>query len=183
VTRFLNWAKDEALFVIALVLYVWAFVVAPDRAVDALGVAARAFVGVLPIITAVFAAIGLFNVWVDRKRIAAALGKGGGMKAIVLASLAGTVLIGPVYVIFPLLKSVREHGARWAIIGAVLAAWAVKVPMIPMEIGMLGWRFSVSRIVFVALAAIPIGFLLEWVMELTARESVRDEAHTKDGLA
>lgn len=175
--RVLEWMGHEALFVLAVLLYVWAFVVSPTRAVDALQSGAQALVGVLPIIAAVFAALGLFNVWVDKKKIAAVLGKGSGVKAIAIASIAGTMLVGPVYVIFPLMKAVREHGARWAVIGAVLAAWAVKVPMIPMEIAMLGWRFSMSRTVLVALAAIPIGYLLEWVMEIGAR---RSERHTED---
>lgn len=162
--RALEWARNEMLFVLAAALYIWAFAAAPEKAVQALVVGWRTFLGILPIIAAVFAALGLFHVWVDKKKIAAVLGKGGGIKAVAIASLAGTVLVGPVYVIFPLLKAVREHGARWAVIGAVLAAWAVKVPMVPMEIGMLGLRFSVARIVLVALAAIPIGYLLEWVM-------------------
>lgn len=164
--RAIEWVKDEILFVLAVALYAWAFVVSPGRAMQALQVGARQFVAVLPIIMAVFIALGIFNAWVDKKRIASALGKESGFKGIVVASLAGTVLIGPVYVVFPLLKSVREHGARWAVVGAVLAAWAVKVPMIPMEISMLGWRFSVARVVLVALAAIPIGLLLEWLIEL-----------------
>ncbi len=162
--RLLEWMRDELLFVLSVVLYVWAFAVAPDKALQALAVGWRAFLGILPIIAAVFTALGLFNVWVDKKKIAAVLGRGGGIKAVAIASLAGTILVGPVYVIFPLLKAVREHGARWAVIGAVLAAWAVKVPMVPMEIGMLGLRFSAARIALVALAAIPIGYLLEWVM-------------------
>lgn len=166
--KLLEWMRDELLFVLAVVLYVWALVVAPDKALQALAVGWRTFLGILPIITAVFAALGLFNVWVDKKKIAAVLGKGGGIKAVAMASLAGTILVGPVYVIFPLLKAVREHGARWAVLGAVLAAWAVKVPM---EIGMLGLRFSVSRIVLVTLAAVPIGYLLEWVMGLGADET------------
>lgn len=153
------------LFVLAVVLYAWAFAVSPDKAIQALFVGWQTLVGVLPIIVAVFAALGLFNVWVDKKEIARVLGKDGGLKTVAMASLTGTVLVGPVYVIFPLLKAVREHGARWAVIGAVLTAWAVKVPMLPLEIGLLGWRFSVARVVFVALAALPIGYLLEWIMD------------------
>jgi membrane protein YqaA with SNARE-associated domain len=42
-----------------------------------------------------------------------------------------------------------------------------------MEIGMLGLRFSVARIVLVALAAVPIGYLLEWVMGIGADETRR----------
>lgn len=164
--RVAAWLRDEMLLVLAVALYGWAFVVSPDRALEALEVAGQTFRGVLPIITAVFAAIGLFNVWVDKKKVAAALGKGSGFRAIAIASLVGTILVGPVYVVFPLMKTVRDHGARWAVVGAVLAAWAVKIPMVPMEVGMLGWRFSLSRIAFVAIAAIPIGLLLEWIMEL-----------------
>ncbi|MHB9003481.1 MAG: permease, partial [Coriobacteriia bacterium] len=170
--RVLGWMRDEALFVVAAGLYIWALIVSPDKALQALAVAGQTLLGVLPIIAAVFAALGLFNVWVDKKRIAALLGRGGGLKAVVVASLAGTILVGPVYVIFPLMKAVREHGARWAVVGAVLAAWAVKVPMIPMEIGMLGWRFSVARIVFVALAAVPLGYLLEWIMDVGRNEAI-----------
>lgn len=174
--RVIERMRGEALFVLAVVLYAWAFVASPARALDALTAGVRVFVGVLPIVIAVFAGLGLFNVWVDKKRIANALGKEGGFKAIVLAGLAGTVLVGPVYVIFPLMKAVREHGARWAVIGAVLAAWAVKVPMIPMEVGMLGLRFSLSRIVLVTMAAIPIGLALEWIMEPGRKASAAAEA-------
>ncbi|MHB8926013.1 MAG: hypothetical protein ACYC5I_12075 [Coriobacteriia bacterium] len=164
--RMLTWMQNEALFVLALVLYAWALIASPEKTGAAVMAGTRTFLNTLPIIAAVFLALGLFNVWVDKKKIAGALGKGSGLWSIVLASLAGTVLVGPVYVIFPLMKAVREHGARWAVLGAVLAAWAVKIPMVPMEMGMLGVKFSVLRIVFVALAAIPIGLLLEWIMEL-----------------
>lgn len=169
--RVLEWAKDQALLVVALVLYAWGFVASPERALEALLVGLHTFVGVLPIIAAVFAALGLFNVWVDKKQIAALLGKGSGIKAVVVASLVGTVLVGPVYVIFPLMKAVHERGARWAVVGAVLTAWAVKVTMVPMEIGMLGWRFSLLRIGLVILSAVPIGYLLEWIVERGAHKS------------
>lgn len=156
--------QNEALFVLAIILYTWAVIVSPGKTAQALISGAATLLNTLPIIVAVFLALGLFNVWVDKKKVAGALGKGSGLKSMVLASLAGTILVGPVYVIFPLMKAVREHGARWAVIGAVLAAWAVKIPMVPMEMSMLGVKFSVMRIALVAVAAIPIGLLLEWIM-------------------
>ncbi len=160
-----EWLRDESLLVLAAVLYGWAFTAAPGKALSALAAGGRAFLGVLPIVTAVFATLGLFNVWVDRRKVAAELGKDSGFLAIALASLAGTIIVGPVYVIFPLMKALREHGARWAVIGTVLAAWAVKIPMVPMEMAMLGIRFSLARIVLVIVAAIPIGLLLEFIMD------------------
>lgn len=173
--------KNEALVVLALVLYASAFATAPTRAIEAAQAGVHALLGVLPIIAAVFAALGLFNVWVDKKKIAAALGRGSGIKAVALASLAGTILVGPVYVIFPLMKAMREHGVRWAVIGAVLAAWAVKIPMIPMEIGMLGLEFSLARVTLVALAAVPIGYLLEWVMERAENRELAADGSSQGG--
>lgn len=166
--RILKVAASEFLVVIVVGLYAVAFFRDPARAGDAVAASVRAFIGVAPIIAAVFAALGLFGVWVDKKTVAERLGEGSGLGTLILAALFGTVLVGPVYVIFPLLKAVREHGARWAVIGAVLTAWAVKIPMVPLEIGMLGLRFSLSRLTLVALSAIPIGLLLELAMRRRA---------------
>ncbi|MBE0417126.1 MAG: hypothetical protein IBX63_05130 [Coriobacteriia bacterium] len=171
--RVLEFAKSESLLVLTVVLFATAFVLAPGRAVQAARIGAGVFLGVLPIIVAVFAALGLFNVWIDKKAVARRLGEGSGIGTIVIASLFGTILVGPVYVVFPLLKAVREHGARWAIVGAVLTAWAVKIPMVPLEIGFLGLRFSLSRSILVAVSAIPLGLLLEYVMRIRTGEASR----------
>lgn len=169
--RALKMAASEFLLVIVAVLYGFAFFRDPARAGEAAIASARTFFGVLPIIVAVFGALGLFGVWVNKKAVAERLGEGSGLGTLVLAALFGTVLVGPVYVVFPLLKAVREHGARWAVIGAVLTAWAVKIPMVPLEIGMLGLRFSLSRSLLVALSAIPLGLLLEAAMRGSERHT------------
>ncbi len=169
--RIAIWVKSEMLLVFVAALYGWALIASPERTMVALSTSARTFLGVLPIIVAVFAALGLFNVWVDKKKIAERLGEGSGFGTLVLASLFGTILVGPVYVVFPLLKAVREHGARWAIVGALLTAWAVKIPMIPLEIGFLGVKFSLARSVLVMVSAIPLGLLLEYLMKLASRRA------------
>ncbi len=146
-------------------LYAWAFAAAPERAWQALLVGARIFASVGLIIVAVFGLAGLIQVWLDRERVTRLLGREGGIRALLLAALFGTLLIGPSYVIFPLLKTVREQGARWAVLGIVLAAWAVKIPMIPLEMEFLGWRFSLSRSLLTLAFAFPIGLLLEAALE------------------
>jgi len=150
-------------------LYLWALAVDPARTWQAVQVSSALFASVAMIIVAVFGLAGLIQVWLDRERVARLLGREGGIRALLLAALFGTLLIGPSYVIFPLLKTVREQGARWAVLGIVLAAWAVKIPMLPLEMEFLGWRFSLARSLLTLLFAFPIGLLLEFAMEYRRR--------------
>ena len=115
-------------------------------------------------VVAVMGLVGLVQVWISPDAVSRLLGKEGGVKALFIATLCGTLLIGPPYVIFPLLMTMRRHGARWAVVTIVLAAYAVKLPMIPLEVGFLGWPFSLGRSFLTLLFAIPTGLLVERMM-------------------
>lgn len=150
-------------------LYGWAFAAAPQKALAALSGSAATFASVLPIVIAVFGLVGLVQEWLSREFVAGMLGREGGVRALVLAALSGTVLIGPAYVIFPLLMTIHRQGARWAVVATVLAAYAVKIPMIPLEVEFLGWSFSAGRALLTIALAIPIGLAVEAIMERRPR--------------
>ncbi len=158
--------RREVLLVAVAGLYLWAFVADSEGAVRALASGGRVFLSVVLIIVSVFGILGLFQVWVDKKKVAAHLGERAGLGTITLGAAFGTVLVGPVYVIFPLLFAIRAHGARWAVVTAILTAWAVKIPMVPLEVQFLGWRFSLARTVLTFIGAVVMGFLVEWLMTL-----------------
>lgn len=146
-------------------LYLWAFVAAPQRAGQALAIGATTFTSVLLLIVAVFGLVGLLQVWISRELIVRLLGREGGIKGLLIAALCGTLLIGPSYIIFPLLMSIKKQGARWAVVAIVLTSYAVKLQMIPIEVGFLGWPFSLGRALITLAIAIPAGLLLEVLME------------------
>jgi len=161
--------RREVLLVAVASLYLWAFVVDRDGAGRALASGGRVFLSVVLIIVSVFGILGLFQVWVDKKKVATHLGERAGLGTILLGAAFGTVLVGPVYVIFPLLFAIRAHGARWAVVTAILTAWAVKIPMVPLEVQFLGWRFALARTVLTFIGAVIMGFLVEWLMALGSR--------------
>lgn len=150
-------------------LYLVAFIAAPERTLSALAVGAGIFGSVLLLIVAVFGLIGVLQVWISRELIVQLLGREGGVKGLLLAALCGTLLIGPAYIIFPLLMSLKQQGARWAVVTIVLTSYAVKVQMIPIEIGFLGWPFSLGRAAITIGLAIPTGLLVEALMERRER--------------
>jgi len=159
-----RFVRHQWLLVLALFLLGWVFSVAPSKAFEALEVSVRSFLQVLPLITAIMGLVGLIQGWLSRDFIARVLGREGGTKALFLAAISGMVLIGPAYLIFPLLMTIHRQGARWAVIATVLFSYAVKIQMLPLEAGYLGWRFSLARTLLTLLFAVPVGLLVEWMM-------------------
>jgi len=162
--KVLRWLAGHWLVPLTLLLYLWAFAVAPERALSALQGGGELLLSVVLLVLAVMGLVGLVQVWISRDTVARLLGEEGGTRALLIAAVCGTLLIGPPYVIFPLLMTVRQQGARWAVVTIVLAAYAVKLPMIPLEVGFLGWPFSLGRSLLTLLFAFPTGLLVERVM-------------------
>lgn len=157
--------RSQWLLLFTISLYIYAFTVAPERAANALHIGSSIFISVILLIVSVFGLVGLLQIWISRELIVKLLGREGGFKGLLIATLCGTVLIGPAYIIFPLLMSLQKQGARWAVITIVLTSYAVKVQMIPVEIGFLGWPFSLARALVTIALAIPTGLLVEAFME------------------
>lgn len=157
--------RSQWLLLLTIALYLWAFTIAPQRAGHALSTGATTLGSVLLLIVAVFGLVGLLQTWVSRDLIVRLLGQGSGLKGLLIAALCGTLLIGPAYIIFPLLMSIKKQGARWAVIGIVLTSYAVKLQMIPIEVEFLGWPFSLGRALVTMTLAIPLGLLIEKLME------------------
>ena len=157
--------REQWLLLTVIGLYGWAFSLHPEKAMQVLQISATTLASVLLLIAAVFGLVGMLQVWISRDLIVRLLGREGGVRGLLLAALCGTLLIGPAYIIFPLLMSIHKQGARWAVITIVLSAYAVKLQMIPIEIEFLGWPFSLGRSLLTVALAIPTGLLVEALME------------------
>ncbi|PLX77483.1 MAG: hypothetical protein C0615_05225 [Desulfuromonas sp.] len=165
----LRWFVSQWLVSLTLLLYLWVGWVKPEKALMALQSGATLLGSVCLLVLAVMGLVGLVQVWISRDTVARLLGQDSGPKALLIAALCGTLLIGPPYIIFPLLMTIRKQGARWAVVTIVLAAYAVKLPMIPLEVGFLGWPFSLGRSLLTLFFAIPTGLIVEKMMEQSGR--------------
>lgn len=127
------------------------------------------FAKVIKIAVAVFVVIGLIQVWLTPQQVSRVLGKQAGWKGLLLASSVPMLVGGSLFMIFPLMKTLREKGARIAAVLAFVSAWSGKAPLLPLEIEFLGWRFAVLRIVLVVPFAIACGVLGELILEGVVR--------------
>jgi len=130
------------------------------------------FFDVLDIIVAVSIFIGLFQVRVKPATIVKWLGKGSGLKGFILVCTFPILMGGSLFTIFPLLKTLREKGARVGALASFITAWGGKAPLLPLETKFLGWPFALLRLSLVILFAFVMGFLLDWVGENPGRANI-----------
>ncbi len=131
-----------ALAVVAAYGVLW--MTTPDRTVHALHAAGRIAVQVsVPIALAVLMMF-LFNRLVTPALATRFLGRGSGVKGVLLSSAAGIVSMGPVYAWYPFLASLKETGVTGFHLANFLCNRAVKPTLLPLLIAYFGWRFSIA---------------------------------------
>jgi hypothetical protein len=79
---------------------------------------------------------------------------------------------GSLFTIFPLLKVLREKGARVGALASFITAWGGKAPLLPLETQFLGWPFAILRLSLVVVFALLMGILMDWVGEKSAGANV-----------
>ena len=147
------------LFPIAvLVVYAILFLVSPDKAGQAIKSSGNVFLGMLIPLGLVFVIMLLINLFLKPAAVAKFLGKGSGVKGIILSASAGIISTGPIYVWYPLLKDLKEKGAGESSIAIFLYNRAVKPFLLPVMISYFGWIYVVILTVIMVLAAVIVGF-------------------------
>ena len=113
---------------------------------------------------AVFIIVGLFQVWVSDEFIMKHLGESSGFKGLAIGAGLGTVIHGPLVGVFPLLEALLRKGARTGVVVAIVSTWAIKLPMIPLELRLFGWKFTLLREGLLFVSAFIMAPLMELIL-------------------
>jgi len=143
-----------------LAVYGILFAVMPDRAFLALKSSSNIFLNMLMPLGLVFVLMVVLNLFLKPAQIARFLGKGAGIKGILLPAAAGIISTGPIYVWYPLLRNLREKGAGNSPIAIFLYNRAVKPFLLPVMIAYFGWVYVVILTILTVLGSIAIGYSL-----------------------
>jgi len=101
----------------------------------------------MSVLPAVLLMMGLLSLFVSNEFISTHLGSESGLKGMAIAFLLGTLPTGPVYMAFPIARTLRHKGARTANIYIFISAWAcIKLPQELVELRFLGARFMLYRL-------------------------------------
>lgn len=150
---------------VILAIYGILFAAMPDRASLALKSSGNIFLNMLIPLCLVLVLMILLNLFLKPVQIARFLGKGAGIKGVLLSAAAGIISTGPIYAWYPLLKDLRRKGAGNSPIAIFLYNRAVKPFLLPVMIGYFGWAYVVVLTVLTVLASVAIGYSMNILLK------------------
>lgn len=144
-SKLVKWSKTNWLVWAVALAYVFVAATRPDAAAQGGLLGLQTLGELAATLVTVFVVVGLFQVWVSEDFIMRHLGESSGIKGLVLGAGLGTIIHGPLVGVFPLLKALLAKGARTGVVVAIVSTWAIKLPMIPLELRLFGWKFTLLR--------------------------------------
>jgi uncharacterized membrane protein YraQ (UPF0718 family) len=107
----------------------------------------KMIVEIIPLLLFAFIVAGMIQVLLPQELLSKWIGEESGFKGILIGTLAGGLTPGGPYVSLPIVAGLLKAGAGIGTLVAFLTAWSLwAVARLPMEIGILGWKFTFVRL-------------------------------------
>jgi len=148
-----------------LLIYGILYVMMPDRVLLAIRSSGKLFFIILMPLFLVFILMVILNLFLKPAHITQFLGKGTGIKGIILSATAGIISMGPIYAWYPMLKTLREKGVDSSLIAVFLGNRAVKPFLLPIMISYFGWTYVLILVVFTIFGSIGVGYCVELLVK------------------
>ena len=134
--------------VLALVLLVIGFQSGGGQHLTGLSIGFKTLLGILPLLIFAFMVAGMVQAIIPPEAVARWVGEESGLKGILIGTFAGAATPGGPFVSLPVAAGMLRSGASVGTMVAFLTGWSlVGLGRLPMEIGILGWRFTMIRLV------------------------------------
>ena len=124
----------------------------------------RLLLQILPLLICAFIVAGMVQVMLPRELLAKWVGVESGIRGIMIGSIAGALTPGGPYINLPIAAAMLKSGVSIGTMVAFLTGWSLwAVARLPMEFGILGWKFTLIRLVSVIIFP-PIAGLIAQVL-------------------
>ena len=102
---------------------------------------------ILPLLVGAFAVAGMAQVLMPHDILAKWVGGESGIRGIILGTVAGGFAPGGPYVSLPIAAGLLRAGASVGTMVAFVTGWSLwAVSRLPMEVGIMGWKFTLIRL-------------------------------------
>jgi uncharacterized membrane protein YraQ (UPF0718 family) len=115
---------------------------------------------ITPLLILAFIIAGMVQVLVPHEIISRWVGMESGFRGILIGSAIGGILPGGPFVSMPIVAGLLRTGASIGTMVALLTAWSLLAfTRLPMEVGLLGWKFTFIRLACVFFFPPVAGFI------------------------
>jgi uncharacterized membrane protein YraQ (UPF0718 family) len=156
-----NLYYESSFLGIVIALYLVLSFFNPEKIYRSLHASLDIIIQILPILVLVIFLIGITNYFLKTKTVSKYLGGESGVKGWFLAIIIGILSHGPIYIWYPLLKDLRDHGMRSGLIAVFLYNRAIKIPLLPVMIFYFGISFVIILSIYMIIASVIEGKIIE----------------------
>ncbi|MBD3236320.1 MAG: permease [Candidatus Eisenbacteria bacterium] len=134
--------------VVAIALLAIGYVRGEGQHLTGLQYALRMTLSMLPLLLLAMVVAGMVQVLIPKEPLARWIGAESGLRGILLGTVAGALAPGGPYVSMPLAAGMLQAGAGIGTMVAFLTGWSLwAIGRLPLEVGILGWKFTLIRLV------------------------------------
>ena len=117
---------------------------------------------IIPLLVFAFIVAGMVQLLVPHEIIARWVGEESGLRGILIGSIMGGLAPGGPYVSLPLAAGLLRSGASIGTMVAFLTGWSLLAfSRMPLEIGIMGWKFVLIRLACTFFMAPIAGFIAD----------------------
>ena len=132
---------------LAVILFLIGYYKGEGQHIIGMKSALRMTVQILPLLIFAFIVAGMVQVLVPQELLSKLVGAESGMRGILIGTVAGALAPGGPYVSLPVAAGLLQAGAGVGTMVAFLTGWSLwAVSRLPMEVGIMGWKFTLIRI-------------------------------------
>lgn len=133
--------------ILSIVLVFLGYLRGKNQHMEGLRIALNMSIEILPMLIFAFIVAGMMQVLLPQALISKWIGKESGMRGIFIGTVAGGLCPGGPYVSLPIVAGLLRAGASIPTMVAFLTSWSLwAVSRLPMEIGIVGFRFTLIRL-------------------------------------
>ena len=133
--------------VLAVILFAFASLQGGTKNIEGLRAGMKILVSTFPMLVFAFMVAGFVQVLLPKDALTAWVGEGSGFKGLMIGTIAGSLTPGGPYVCLPIASALLKSGAGAGTMVAFLTSWSLwAVARLPLEVGILGWRFTLLRL-------------------------------------
>jgi len=132
--------------VFAIILLILGYYKGQGQHISGLKSALDMTVEILPLLILALIVAGMIRVLLPHELVSKWVGVESGMRGIIIGTVAGGLTPGGPFVSLPIVAGLLRTGASVGTMVAFLTGWSLlAVTRLPMEVGILGWKFTIIR--------------------------------------